>query len=182
MNTRKNTPQARYRWLVKPLYSGAYHSWLVNNQSLTARLQGRYCHFNVMPLTVKLAKPIHDEAALLNLSADKFALVRDVLLRDGGQAIVYAHSVLPRRSLRGVWHALGQLGNKPLGATLFANQKVKRTALSYKKLSSNHMLFQQASQHLIIKPPYLWARRSVFSLNCTSIMVTEVFLPNIIKP
>jgi len=32
------------------------------------------------------------------------------------------------------------------------------------------------------KPAYLWARRSVFSLNCASIIVIEVFLPDLIKP
>jgi chorismate--pyruvate lyase len=88
--------------------------------------------------------------------------------------------VLPRASLRGAWNGLGRLGNKPLGATLFANPKVKRTPLSYKKLTSNHALYQHAVQHLTDKPSYLWARRSIFSLSCANIMVTEVFLPQLL--
>jgi chorismate--pyruvate lyase len=178
---RKSTPQARYRWLITPLPSRAYRPWLTHGQSLTAKLQQSYTDFYVTPLTVALHKPNRDEAALLGISADKVALVRDVLLCGGGEPVVFAHSVLPAKGLRGVWHDLGKLGNKPLGATLFANPKVKRTALSYKKLSANHVLYQQASGHLNDKPSYLWARRSVFSLNCASIMVTEVFLPNIIS-
>lgn len=182
MKIRKSTPQARYRWLVKPLLSRNYRSWLIHGQSLTAKLQQAYPDFYVAPLTVALRKPIRDEAALLSLSADKLVLVRDVLLCGGAEPVVFAHSVLPTQGLRGVWHGLGKLGNKPLGATLFANPKVKRTALSYKKLSANHVLYQHASKHLMVKPSYLWARRSVFSLNCASIMVTEVFLPSIVTP
>ena len=93
---------------------------------------------------------------------------------------MFAHSVLPRGSLRGAWNGLGRLGNKPLGATLFANPKVKRTPLSYKKLTPNHALYQHAIQYLTQKPSYLWARRSIFSLNCANIMVTEVFLPQLL--
>ena len=181
MKIRKSTPQARYRWLTKPLHSRSYGRWLTHAQSLTAKLQQTYVDFYVVPLTVALHKPNRDEVALLNLSADRVALTRDVLLCGGAEPVVFAHSVLPAKGLRGVWHGLGKLGNQPLGATLFANPKVKRTALSYKKLSANHVLYQHASKHLTDKPSYLWARRSVFSLNCASIMVTEVFLPSIIS-
>ena len=96
------------------------------------------------------------------------------------QPVVFAHSVLPRTSLRGAWNGLGRLGNQLLGATLFANPKVKRTPLSYKKLTPNHALYKHAAQHLTQKPSYLWARRSIFSLNCANIMVTEVFLPQLL--
>jgi chorismate--pyruvate lyase len=176
----KDTSQPRYRWLVKPLQGYVYQHWLIDKGSLTARLQKKYPSFSVRPLAVEYAKPIQDEAALLNLHVDKIALVREVLLLGNGMPAVFAHSVLPRRSLRGLWHGLGRLGNKPLGAMLFANPKIQRTPLSYKKLSASHALYQQAVKYLDMKPPYLWARRSVFSLNCANIMVTEVFLPHII--
>lgn len=177
----KDTSHARYRWLIMPLNGGVYQRWLTDNGSLTARLQKKYPTFSVRPLTVKYAKPIQDEAALLHLHMTKAALVREVLLFGNGAPVIFAHSVLPRGSLRGLWHGLGALGNKPLGATLFANPKVKRTPLSYKKLSSNHALYQHAVKHLLHKPTYLWARRSVFSLNCAKIVVTEVFLPHITR-
>ncbi|OGV76495.1 MAG: chorismate--pyruvate lyase [Methylotenera sp. RIFCSPLOWO2_02_FULL_45_14] len=182
MKIRQNFSQARYRWLTKPVLSHAHQSWLIDNGSLTARLQQRYHKFSVQPLTVKYVRPIQDEAAVLHLPIDKTVLVREVLLVGDGFPVVFAHSVLPRNSLRGAWRGLSKLGSKPLGATLFANPKVKRTPLSYKKLSSNHMLHQHATQHLTVKPLYLWARRSIFSLNCANIMVTEVFLPHIVTP
>ena len=154
----------------------------MHGKSLTAKLQQTYVDFYVTPLTVTLCKPNLDEAALLAISAYKTASVRDVLLFGGAKPVVFAHSVLPAKGLRGVWHGFSKLGSKPLGATLFANPRVKRTALSYKKLSTNHVLYQHASRHLNNKPGYLWARRSVFSLSCASMIVTEVFLPSIVSP
>ena len=159
----------------------ALQPWLIDSGSLTTRLQQRYIKFAVKPVVVKYAKPIADESALLHFPAHKTALIREVLLMGNNQPVVFAHSVLPRESLRGAWNGLGRLGNKPLGATLFANPVVKRTPLSYKKLSPHHKLFQHATAHLTIKPTHLWARRSIFSLNRARILVTEVFLPQLLK-
>lgn len=161
------------------MMSGRYHHWLINSGSLTARLQQRYANFKVKPVLLAYAKPLLDEARPLHIASHKAALIREVLLMDNTQAVVFAHSVLPRHSLRGRWSGLGRLGNKPLGATLFANPQVKRTPLIYKKLVPHHALYQHAAQYLNHKPAYLWGRRSVFSLGCASIMVTEVFLPQL---
>jgi len=179
----------RSHWLRKPFLASAYRQWLVDESSLTARLQERYTDFYVQPLSQQTAKPICDEAAVLKLKQAATSHIREVLLFGDEQPVVYAHSVLPHASLRGAWVKLGRLGNQPLGAALFGNSRVKRTPLSYKKLSKNHVLYQQAIKHLsqsqsstssISKPPtYLWARRSIFSLNCAKILVTEVFLPQL---
>lgn len=179
MKTEKRQISPRQRWLNKPIQANQVQSWLIDKGSLTARLQQRYKNFSVKPLIVKYAKPFQDEAVLLHQASYKTALIREVLLMDGSNPVVFAHSVLPRSSLRGAWNGLGKLGNKPLGATLFANPKVKRTPLSYQKLSPNHMLYQHAVKHLNCKPTSLWARRSIFSINCATIMVTEVFLPQL---
>ena len=160
--------------------SGKYHHWLIDSHSLTMRLQQRYADFKVIPSRVVYAKPFLDETSPLAISLRKKALIREVQLRGNNQLVVFAHSVLPRKSLRGGWLGLSRLGNKPLGATLFANPKVTRSPLSYKKLSPHHALYQHATKSLIDKPSFLWSRRSVFSLNCASIMVTEVFLPPIL--
>lgn len=198
MKTHKNLSKVRSRWLNKPIASYLYDDWLGDKGSLTKRLQQRYTNFSVQAVAVKYAKPIVDEAALLHSQSYKAALIREVLLMGDNQAVVFAHSVLPSASLRGAWHGLGRLGNQPLGATLFANPKVQRTPLSYKKLSANHTLYQHAmkclAQHSMQtsmqtptqekpvhqKPNYLWARRSIFRLNCLNIMVTEVFLPQLL--
>lgn len=172
-----HTPQDRQRWLRKPLACRREHRWLINPDSLTARLQQRYAQFSVRTLQMAHARVMQDEASLLQLKAQQLATVREVLLIGNQTPVVFAHSVIPARAKRGAWHGLAGLGNQPLGALLFANPQVRRTPLRYKKLSKHHMLYQKAILHLQEPPAYLWARRSVFYLNCVSILVTEVFLP-----
>lgn len=171
----------RAQWLKKPILSGRNHHWLINNGSLTQRLRLRYVDFEVKLVLLAYAKPLLDEVAPLKIPTYKNVLTREVLLMGNQRPVVFAHSVLPRESLRGRWLGLSRLGNKPLGASLFANPRVRRTALSYKKLSQHHCLYQHATQYLTQKPANLWARRSVFSLDRAYMMVTEVFLPALFK-
>lgn len=168
-------------WLVNPILAGRLKPWLIDKGSLTLRLQKRYPVFGVNPVSMHYAKPILDEALRLGLPSYKTALIREVLLLGNNKSVVFAHSVLPKSSLRGAWNGLGKLGNKPLGAALFANPQVKRAPLRFKKLAPHHVLYQHAVKHLSTKPAYLWARRSVFSLNCATILVTEVFLPTLLS-
>lgn len=173
----------REHWLQKPLVHGeklALHTWLVSVDSLTKKLKNRYTDFYVRPVRLAYSQPVLNEASILGLSSRQLVLVRDVLLYGQGHPVVFAHTVIPNQSLQGDWRVLGQLGSQPLGAALFANPKVMRRPLRYKKISQHHSLYQSAIQHLTISPSYLWARRSVFSLNCANILVTEVFLPDLL--
>lgn len=170
----------RSRWLKKPVNSGVYRHWLIESGSLTRRLQLRCLDFRVKPIRLYNAKPQVDEALLLHLSSRQTALLREVYLYCSGQPAVFAHSVLPHKSLRGDWQGLGRLGNKSLGATLFNNPNVVRTVLEFKKLSNHHTLYRRAAANLDRKPQALWARRSTFSLDGAMILVTEVFLPQVL--
>lgn len=175
--------------------SGAFRYYLIDKGSLTHRLQLKSQQFSVRQVRLSQAKALQDEASLLCIKQQQHALLREVLLVCDGTAVVFAHSILPKQSLRGEWCALRSLGNKPLGATLFANPKVQRTPLTYKKLSSHHKLYKHMQQQgdvlsgLLANQPFnqaLWARRSIFSLNKINlghakILVTEVFLPSILN-
>ena len=133
MKTKQHPLNYRGQWLRKPFASNYFGAWLTETGSLTARLQRRYAHFSVQTVRLGDAKPFQDEANLLRAPSHQVALIREVLLNGNGQSVVFAHSVLPKSSLRGAWLRLGCLGSKPLGAILFSNPKVKRAPLSYKK-------------------------------------------------
>lgn len=179
MKTSPHSNFARQGWLKKPMACRRDHAWLINHDSLTARLQKRYKHFAVRTLRMAQARLIQDECHVLHLNPSQLATIREVMLLGNRQAVVFAHSVIPRSAKRGPWHHLAGLGNQPLGALLFANPQIKRTPLRYKKLGRNHALYQKAVVHLQHAPTFLWARRSVFYLNCVNILVTEVFLPTL---
>ena len=184
MKIRSQSSSIRTRWLKQPIQSGAYRTWLIDRGSLTQRLQGKSRYFNVRALRLNRAKPQMDEAKILNIPQQQSALLREVLLLDQQQPLIFAHSVLPDKSVRGAWLGLSRLGNKPLGAALFSDPQVTRTPLEYKKINRQHALYRQAIKHLENPPNALWARRSVFQLSSAferhAIMVTEVFLPNIL--
>ncbi len=160
--------------------SGIYRHWLIDGGSLTRRLQLRCQSFAVYPIRVHDAKPQIDEAALLGLMPRQKALLREVHLRCAGKPVVFAHSILPHKSLRGDWNGLGRLGTRPLGGALFSDPRVVRTPLEFKKLSKHHALYRRVVARLDSQPPELWARRSVFTMHRAAILVTEVFLPQVL--
>lgn len=122
-----------------------------------------------------------DESFLLARAGGRLALVREVYLLCRRTPLVFAHSVFDPRALRGAWRRVARLGSRPLGAALFADPRIKRHPLRRKKLNRTHELHQRACAALRSKPTHLWARRSLFTLHNSPILVTEVFLPGILK-
>ena len=165
-----------------PSISPRARAWLQNRGSLTQLIQ-EHCHseFSVKPVFQSLATACGDELAVMHLRRDELALVREVYLYCGDTPVVFAHSVVARKDLRGVWRSLSGLGNRSLGTVLFTNPIVKRTPLRFKRLNPAHPLYSRACRRLQVKPSGLWARRSLFTLHGQSILVTEVFLPSILE-
>lgn len=167
-------------WLPKPLGSQKYQHWLNDNGSLTQRLRRHCSHFSVEHIYQQHTSPERDEAVLLGIRSGSRALVREVYLCCDTRPVVFAHSVLPGRSLCGAWSGMARLGTRPLGEALFANPRVTRSPLAFCRLSFRHALYQQAVRILSDRPDVLWARRSAFTLENRTILVTEVFLPQVL--
>ncbi|MDP2829996.1 MAG: chorismate lyase [Sulfuricellaceae bacterium] len=158
-----------------------YRTWLIDRGSLTRRIQSLCANFNLRGLRTWRGKADRDEAACVNLEFHIIALLREVHLYCGDTPVVFAHSIIPKKGMNGPWHHLGKLGNKPLGAALFANPLVRRMPLQFRKLDRRHALYRRACAILSEPPLHLWARRSVFILQKYPILVTEVFLPGILE-
>ncbi|HEU0219488.1 MAG TPA: chorismate lyase [Gallionella sp.] len=154
--------------------------WLRDRGSLTQRIQQRCACFAVRGVRSGLARIAPDEAALLGVAPQHLAWSREVFLYADGRPVVFAHSACARQHLRGAWSAVRGLGNRPLGALLFAHPLVERRPLHYKALRSAHPLYQRATAVLGDSPGRLWARRSLFYLRGAPLLVTEVFLPEIL--
>jgi chorismate--pyruvate lyase len=168
-------------WRDTPLGCGAELApWLRDRGSLTQRIQQRCLHFAVRGVRSGLARIALDESALLGIAPQQLAWSREVFLYADDQPVVFAHSALAREHLRGAWSAVRTLGNKPLGALLFAHPLVERKPLHYQALRITHPLYQRAVRVLRDPPHRLWARRSLFYLHDSPLLVTEVFLPGIL--
>jgi len=154
-------------------------AWLLDDGSLTARIQACCRDFNVRLLRQGRTRIRLDEALALGIDRREHAIGRDVLLRCGAVPVVFAHSVLRRGDLRGSWQAIAGMGTRPLGAALFADPRIERGALAFRRLEQAHPLYFAATRAVGRTLPPLWARRSLFLLRGAPLLVTEAFLPEI---
>lgn len=163
-----------------PNIEAGYAPWLRDRGSLTSRIQQRCDSFNVRNVCNRLMPAAYDETALLGLPQQQKIYTREVFLLADNQPVVFAHSVVVPQHLRGAWQSLQHLGNRPLGALLFAHPLVQRAPLRYRVLKPNHPLYRRAAAVLDLPPHKLWARRSLFTLHGAPLLVTEVFLPRVL--
>lgn len=155
--------------------------WLLDRGSLTRRIQLRCDRFRVEVLSQRIAAVDRDECAVIGARAGARCMVREVSLKCGQRPVVFAHSVAVLRALRGPWRMLATLGARPLGSALFADPRIKRHALRFRRLNSRHELYRRACERLERPPACLWARRSLFVRRGSRLLVTEVFLPAILE-
>lgn len=156
------------------------HRWLDEPGSLTRRIR-RSCSgcFHVEILREQWSAPFVDEARRLDLRPERWAWLREVLLCCGDGAWVYARSVIPRQSLQGPLRRLRQLGRQPLGSVLFGRHPVRRGKIEVTRLTAGTGLYRQVARSTAIMPG-CWARRSVFFIAGHPLLVTEVFLPELV--
>ncbi|MFZ9530349.1 MAG: chorismate--pyruvate lyase family protein [Burkholderiales bacterium] len=165
-------------WCAAPVAAGPLRRWLTDRGSLTARLEQHAGAIKVKVLFQGLRRVNQDEAFLFASPVAR-VLVREVLLMCGTKPLVFAHTVVAPSALRGAWRSVTALGTRPLGAALFADPRIARFPLRQKKLPLLHPLHRRAAAQLKKQPPPLWARRSIFALGNSPILVSEVFLPAI---
>lgn len=154
--------------------------WLRADGSLTAKLV-RACsgRFRVRVLHQGWGRPLYSESRLLHMRRGETALVREVELMCAETPWVFARTLIPASSLRGPARRLADLGDKPLGAVLFADPGMRRGATQIARLQPRHPLFAAATASLPDMPAELWGRRTLFYLSGKPLLVNEVFLPAI---
>ena len=154
--------------------------WLLDTGSLTQRLRAA-CpgQLRVEVLDQAFRRPTLSELQTLDMPINELAWVRQVHLLCDGKPLVFARTVIPVSSLVGRCRRLARLGNRPLGALLFADKSMRRGEMEIACLKPRHAVFPVATRHLLRKPAAIWGRRSVFFLNRKPLLVSEVFLPEI---
>lgn len=135
--------------------------------------------FYVEVLCEQWGLPFLDETRRLGLRHGNWAWLREVLLCCSGSAWIYARSVIPRQALQGRLRRLQQLGRQPLGSVLFGRHAVKRGPIEIAQLVAADGLYWQVARCTKVTPG-CWARRSVFYIAGRPMLVTEVFLPELV--
>ena len=157
-------------------------SWLCDQDSLTKRLVD-LCgdDFAVRVLSQQWIRPGVDEARLLQIPPRQIVLLRQVQLLGGTRVLVYARSLIPLATLDGPHRRLRHLGNRPLGAYLFAHPRLQREQLQLAAITRNNPLFATALSGQQADCDCIWGRRSKFTLDHKSLLVSEYFLPGLFE-
>src|SRR5258708_16195468 len=103
--------------------------WLLDRGSLTLRIQLRCDDFRLDLLSQHTAAVDRGERAVLGVRAGVQCVVREVSLNCGRRPVVFAHSVVESRALRGPGRILITLAARPLCAPLFADPRLHRYPL-----------------------------------------------------
>lgn len=122
--------------------------------------------------------PRHDESFSLGTRPGRMALVRHVQLICKGEPWVFARTVIPVSSLHGRLKQLIHLGDRPLGAVLFADPGMQRSGVEISRITPGQALFADATADLLEQPKEIWGRRSVFRIAHHPLLVSELFLPS----
>lgn len=148
--------------------------WLLDSGSLTAKLVAlSKGDFRVKVLRQVHARASRSEALALGICFQQRCLIREVILMGNGKPWVFARSVLPLSSLVHRLRHLRKQGSKPLGAFLFSQPQLMRSAIAVSLISRHHDYLPAD----LLGDQSVWGRRSVFSVMQQPLLVSEVFLP-----
>jgi chorismate--pyruvate lyase len=108
------------------------------------------------------------------------AMVREVCLSAEGRPLLIARSVFTSQRLQ-THPTILKLGNRPLGSLLFSGGKPSPyTAREFARIDHAAPLFGLVRQRHRGLCPHYWARRTLFYLFDAPLLVTEIFLPDLI--
>ena len=147
--------------------------WLFDEGSLTRRLTAlSNNHFSVLPLFEGWQTLREDECRALGLPAASLGWVREVYLRGHHLPWVFARSVASKSALEAGGLNMDALGTRSLGELLFSDQAFERGPLQVCRYPRDWLPDADRADNL-------WGRRSRFVRGSLSVLVAEVFLPNL---
>lgn len=174
------------QWRTHGAPRAAKNNGISDPASLTARLKKRG-EFSVRVLSQAQCVLAPELAFGDPQRAHKIVRMREVVLFCDGQAVVFACSLFANKArgpLKNYWQRLANHPSQSLGERLFTMPRCQRGAFEYQRLDARSILYQKALAAAFNEPtapPFLWARRSYFSLagsaNSEFLWLYEVFLP-----
>src|SRR5471032_2113230 len=164
-------------WSSGPLseLTAPEHHWLFLPGALTPRLKamGNYS-IEVVEQSHGLLN--HDEAQALNVPPASTAWVREVVMKIDGEACVTARSLTSVPALNSDWSELNEYGGRPLAEILYTSAQTLREPFQCALLPPSTPL-AALSYRYAPQAKRLLARRSRFTRNGSSLLVSECFLP-----
>lgn len=137
--------------------------WLIHKGSFMERLKEHgILDAKINVLEESWQTPWESECEILQIQSP--ALVRVVTIESENKCWMYARTVFTKAILEGEYACLARLENRPLGSILFKDGTLTRREFEYLALYNTDMV----------------ARRSLFSRDEKSLLLTEVFMPDML--
>jgi chorismate--pyruvate lyase len=96
--------------------------------------------------------------------------------------VVFGHTVVPRHCTASDWPLFSALGERSLGTTLFYDPRVERGQLEFARLRAGHPLVGRVRAAAGgLEETVYYARRCVYRRRQGLLLVTEVFLPEVLE-
>jgi chorismate--pyruvate lyase len=175
-----------YHWQAHPAAAVApspkLMPWLQDPASFMQRLR----HHQVADARVRVIRqnwqfPNRSEQVCLALLPRQYGLVREVVIDSPAGKWMFARTVFPRSTLTGREQLLARLKNRALGTMLFNHHYAQRGAFEFTLINPGEDWHKKISGAAQLVLPPLWARRSVFSINNKSLLLCEVFFPDLLE-
>lgn len=155
-------------------------SWTYEAGSLTQRLRSFYGNsVGVSVLLQRWQSPFLSERRLLDLPEHHYCLIREVLLHANGKPLILARTIIPGDTIKVAKNKLSHLGNRPLGEIIFSYPKLQRLDLNISLVAQKTWTQPAIAKGHIDQG--LWGRRTVYSIAQRQMLVSEFFLPEVLK-
>lgn len=123
--------------------------------------------------------PARDEQRQLGLSCDADAWVREVSIYSEKNIWMYARTVIPQQTLTGEMRELQHLKDRSLGSILFQHPDMKRSEFKFFNVHTETECYKRMAEYLKLPDKPLHARQSQFKIKEKSLLLTEVFFPDV---
>lgn len=154
--------------------------WMMHSHSFVERLKAQGVKQpEIEVLQQKWRLPTEDESNCLGLDSQSRILAREVLIVSAEKKWMYARTIFPEATLTGEQCQLANLKNQSLGSVLFKDPSLKRSEFTVACLTPAMCEYAAILSYAEMHAEKLWARRSLFTVNNKSLLLTEVFLPDI---
>ncbi|MDC6484708.1 chorismate lyase [Methylophilaceae bacterium] len=154
--------------------------WLLDVKSLSYRIRN-IAKLEIIPVKKNVSNIFHNEKKVFGDIKSEHLYLREVLIYADKLPIMYARTVLPSKYLRGFWHKIKKLNNKPLADIVFEKKMIIRSDFKFKKPSNNDSFSRKIKIFNLKNTKILATRQSTFRYKNEKALLTEVFFNNFEK-
>ena len=154
--------------------------WLLDMKSLSYRIRN-IAKLEIIPVKKNVSNIFQNEKKVFGGIKSEHLYLREVLIYADKLPIMYARTVLPSKYLRGFWHKIKKLNNKPLADIVFEKKMIIRSDFKFKKPSNNDSFSRKIKIFNLKNTKILATRQSTFRYKNEKALLTEVFFNNFEK-